>query len=327
MGGFIQIAREKLGLTSDTIRPGIHDAIELVLDNSCPKIRLIRGHKKKLIKPVESALNFITKIIDAIPGPLEVLSDEAVDDVLVKPFFLGKDQLKETLVNDFDLRDLLPRVSGNDFFVLLTMNREVKTIFGSRQQGEIIVKDVVLKAINFSDHKFRVPSSSMAELKHAIQRGILQILSHWALENVLEEQSRKEEFSQLKEEMTAKVKILAHERQQMVLKWRADSAGQSYHAAQNLLERIEDELNAIKTKSLDTDYHLEEVTRILSHPSDFLTAEHASMYFDRMGILLDGRETGEKDDVHVLEIKLGDTLRRSCVILKCSRNTLFNKRA
>jgi hypothetical protein len=63
----------------------------------------------------------------------------------------------------------------------------------------------------------------------------------------------------------------------------------------------------------------------LSHASDFFTAGHASMYFDRMGILLDGRGTGEKDDVKVLDVKLGDTLRRSCVILKCSRNTLFNK--
>jgi hypothetical protein len=325
MGSFFRRAGEKLGLTSGTTRSGIQDAIELVLDNSCPKIRLIRGHKKKLRQPVESALIYITKMIGAIPGPLEVSSDAAVDDVLVKSFFIGKDQLKNVIADDPDLRDYLPRESGNDFYVLLTMNREVKTIFGSRQQGEIIVRDVALKAVNFSDHKFRVPSASMAELKHAIERGVLQILSHWALENVLEEQSRKEELSQLKEEMTAKVKILAHERQKMVLEWRVDSAGQSYHAAQNLLEKIEVELNAIKTKSLDTNYYLGEVTRILSHASDFFTAGHASMYFDRMGILLDGRGTGEKDDVKVLDVKLGDTLRRSCVILKCSRNTLFNK--
>lgn len=210
------------------------------------------------------------------------------------------------------------------FFVLLTIDREVKTVFGSRQQGEIIVRDVALRAINFSDHKFRVPSASMAELKHAIETGVLQILSHWALENVLEEQSRKEEPSQLKEEMTAKVKMLAHGRQQMVLEWRADSAGQSHHKAQNLLEKIEVELNALKVKSLDTNYYLGEVTRILNHASDFFTVGHVSMYFDCMGILLDGRGSGEKDDVHALEVKLGDTLRRSCVILKCSRNTLFN---
>lgn len=327
MGGFIQLAREKLGFKSGTTRPGIQDAIELVLENSCPKIRLIRGHKKKLRQPVESALNFITKTIGAIPGPLDVTSDAAVDDVLIKSFFLHKDQLKNTVGDDPELRDFLRRKSNNDFYVLLTMNREVKTIFGSRQQGEIVVRDVALKAINFTDHQFRVPSLSMTELNQAIERGVLQILSHWALENVLDEQSRKEELSQLKEEMAAKVKILAHQRQQMVLEWRADSAGQSYHAAQRLLEKIEDELYAIKTKSLDSNYYLGEVTRILSHPNDFLTAEHVSMCFDRMGILLDAKESGEKDDVQVLEVKLGDTLCRSCVTLKCSRNTFFKSQA
>ena len=327
MGGFIQIARKMLGLMSEATRPGIHEAIELVLDNSCPKICLIRGHKKKLKQPVESALNFITGLIEKIPGPLDVSSESAVDDVLVKSFFTGKDQLKSTLASDPDLKDFLPSELSDDFFVLLTMEREVKTIFGSRQQGEIIVKDVALKAINFSDHKFRVPSAAMAELNHALERGVLQILAHWALENVLEEQSRKEELNQLKEGMAAKVKILAHGRQQMVLEWRADSAEKSYQAAQNLLEKIEDELDAIKTKSLDKNYYLGEVTRILSHPSDFLTAEHAAMHFDRMGILLDGKTNEEKDDLQVLEVKLGDNFRRSCVILKCGRNTLIKKQA
>ena len=59
MGNLIQFLGEKLGLTSESTRPGTQDAIELVLDNSCPKIRLIRGHKKKLRQPVESALSYI----------------------------------------------------------------------------------------------------------------------------------------------------------------------------------------------------------------------------------------------------------------------------
>ena len=96
VGKLIQIAREKLGLTAESTRPDIQDAIELVLDNSCPKIRLIRGHKKKLRQPVESALNFIAKLIETLPGPLDITSDEALNDVLVKTFFVNTDQLKNS---------------------------------------------------------------------------------------------------------------------------------------------------------------------------------------------------------------------------------------
>jgi len=325
VGNLIQFLGEKLGLTVESTRSGTQDAIELVLDNSCPKIRLIRGHKKKLRQPVESALSFIAKLIETLPDPLDVTSDEAYYDVLVKTFFVNEDQLKQSLANDPDLNEFLSQNSTDLFFVLLTMDREVKTIFGSRLQGEIVLRDVALKAVNFSDHKFRAPSVTMADFNQTLERGVLQILAHWSLENVLEEQSRKEELSLLREEVAAKLKILAADRQQMVLEWRAGSGMQSYTAAQKLLERIEDELNAIKSKSLDTDYYLGEVTRVLSHPNDFFTAEHVAMHFDRAGILLDGKTSEEKDDIRALEVKLGGTLRRSCVLLKCNRNALFKK--
>jgi hypothetical protein len=52
----------------------------------------------------------------------------------------------------------------------------------------------------------------------------LQILTHRWLEIILEEQSRKGKLSQKREEVAAKLKILATERQLMVLEWRADEA-------------------------------------------------------------------------------------------------------
>jgi hypothetical protein len=325
MGKLIQLIRDKLGLTAESTRPGIQDAIELVLDNSYPKIRLIRGHRKKLRQPVESALNFIAKLIETLPGPLDITSEEALNEVLVKTFFVNTDQLKNTLANDPDLNEFLSRHSTDDFFVLLTMDREVKTIFGSRLQGEIVLRDVALDAVNFSDHKFRVPSATMADLTQSLERGVLQILAHWSLENILEEQSRKEELSQLREEVAAKSEVLAAERQQIVLEWRDDSGMQSYYAAQKLLEKIEDELNVIQAKSIDTNYYLGEVTRVLNNANDFLTAELVAMHFGRMGILLDGMTSAEKDKIRVLDVKLGDNFHRSCVLLKCSRKALFTK--
>jgi hypothetical protein len=57
----------------------------------------------------------------------------------------------------------------------------------------------------------------MADVNQTLESGVLQILAHWSLENVLDEQSRKEELSQLREEVTAILKILSAERQQMAL--------------------------------------------------------------------------------------------------------------
>lgn len=323
MRKFFQVIRTKLGLDPDTNRPGIQDAIELVLDNSCPKIRLIRNHRKKLRQPVASALDFIGKLIETLPDPLDITSEQAREDVLTKAFFVNADHLKRVLTRDPDLQKFLSQNPIVDFFVLLTMDRKVKTIFGSRSQGEIIIRDVALKAADFSNHKFRAPSATMDDLNQSLEKGVLQILAHWALENILEEQSRKEELSQLREEVAVKLKIMGTERRQMVLQWRDDPGKQPYHEAQKLLDKIEHELNLIKARSRDTDYYLAEVTRILSHPDDFVTAQEIAMHFDRTGILIDGLSSEGKHDIRVLELKLGDDLRRSCVPLKCSRNVLF----
>lgn len=324
MGNIIQFIREKLGLNVESSRPGILDAIELVVDNSCPKIRLIRGYRKKLRQPVESALGYIAELIEKIPGPLDVTSDSAVEDVLVKAFFINKDQLKTTLTSDPDLNEYLSQKPAGDFFVLLTMEHELKTIFGTRLQGEIVLRDVALKSVNFLDHKFRVPSAAMVDLNRSLESGVLQILAHQALENILEEQSRKEELSRLKDEVAVKLKILTAERQQMVLEWNADSSLRLYYESQELLERIEEELNTIKIKTLDLNYYLDQVYRVMNKPDKFITAEPVAMHFDRMGILIEGEESQKKEDVRVLNVKLGDNRRRSTVFLKCNRNTLFN---
>ena len=117
MGKLIKLTRGKLGLTAESTRPDIQDAIELVLDNSYPKIRLISGHKKKLRQLVESALSFIAELIETLPGPLDVTSDKAFYDVLVKTFFVNEDQLNNTLANDPDLKDFLFRNSIDVFFI------------------------------------------------------------------------------------------------------------------------------------------------------------------------------------------------------------------
>ncbi len=324
MSIFTQLIRQKLGLNSNTTHPGVQDAIELVIDSSSPKIRLVHGYNKKLRQPVEAAMIFIANLINAIPGPLEVTSDRAVNSVLAQTFFTNMDQLKMTLTSEPEFKDFLSQSSIDEFFVLLAMNREVKTIFGSRLEGEILQKDVALKSVNFSDHTFSVPSATILDLKQSLENGILRMLAQWSLEKIIEEQSRKEELSQLRDEMRIKSKMLADERQQMILGSRAELGGQSSSEAQKLLEQIEDELNTINIKSLDMDYYLGEVIRILNNSNVLLDSEHIDMHRDRIGILIDGTSSEKKNDISVLEIRMGESFHRSCVLLKCSRKVLMS---
>jgi hypothetical protein len=320
--GLVHFLKNLLRFDTDPSNAAVLDAIETVVDNSSPKIRLIAGYKKKLKRPVELALDHIEKLIETIPGPMDVTARSSVNDLLAKAFFVNDEQLETTVANDPDLKDFFAREKGQIFFILLTMDRDVKTYFGSRLQGQIIVKDVALKSVDFSDHKFRAPSLTMDEAVRTVKSGALQVLAHQALEIILEEQSRKVELKQLKEELTAKLKMMAAERQQMVLKWEDASGRPTYKEAQDLLGAIEEELHAIKTRGLDLDRYLTPLLLVLNHPERYLSTESVAMRFDRMGVLVEEKPGDAAGKISIADVRFNFNQRRSALFLKCDRSTL-----
>jgi hypothetical protein len=312
-----------LGLDPDSSSIAIRDAIEIVVDNSSPKIRLIGGYKKKLRLPVETALDHIDRLIQTIPGPVDVTDRSSLNDLLSRAFFMNGEELETTIANDPELEEFLAREKEQAFFVLLAMDRDVNTYFGSELQGEILFRDVALRSVGFSNHKFQVPSLTMAEAVQALKLGALQILAHQALEIILEEQSRKGELKDLKDELTARIGMMARERQQMILERKDASRMQTYKKAQELLDTVEAELRLIKTEQLDLDYYLNRVEHVLNYPGKYLASEQVTMHFDRMGILIEGEPDDSNDELRVLDVKFNFNERRSALFLKCDPSTLM----
>ena len=319
----IDLIKEKLGFHADPSTAASASAIELVVDNSSPKIRLIRGYKKQLRQPVESALNHIAQLMEKIPEPLDLTGEAKTINQLTQVFFLNQDELRMAASNDPELTKFLADNDALVFFVLLTMDRHVKTRYGSRLQGEMVVRDVALKSVGFSEHKFRVPSLTMADVHSAVSSGLLQLLAHQALENIIEEQSRKAELDELKDELTAKMDIMASERRQMVLEWQDGASMQLYRESQELLDTIEDQLRVLQTKELGLDFYLHHVRDVLNHPDQYLSAERINLKLDRTGMLIEGDAGKGEDQIRVVDFNLNLNQRRSAALLKCDRNVLM----
>jgi hypothetical protein len=320
---FIEEIKKKIGLGEDPFEAAMMCAIEVVVDSASPKIRLIHGYKKKLRQPVESALNHIDKLIEMIPGPVDLTDDSRTGDMFARAFFSSREELKTTVANDPDLQEFLAQKKEEQFYVLLAMDRHVKTVFGSKLQGEVLQRDVAMRSVGFSDHKFRAPSVTMDDAIRTIELGALEILGHQELEIMLEEQARKEELKQMKDELTAKIKMMAADRKQMVLEWDDESGRKTYRESQTLLDTIEEELRSIRTETLDLNYYLNHVEHVLNHAAEYLSAKTVIMHFDRMGILIEGEPDDVKDAISVADFKLGLDERRSALFLKLNRSDLL----
>lgn len=313
---------DTLGKSGSGMPPGIDDAVELVVENSCPKIRQLYGYKKQLRAPVAAALGRISEVVAAVPGPVDATSEATLYDNVIRPFFLNAQQLAQVVAEDPALKTFLVQGGDDVFYVLLSMSRELRTVYGTRTQGEMVYRDVALKTVDFSDHGFGVAADTEAELVRSVQKGLLRMLAHWALEKILEERSRMEELGKLAQEVSAKMKIMTMERKQMVMEWHADANHKAYLEGQKLLDDIESELSALKARSSRITNYLDDVIGIMSNADQLLTARPMKMHFGESGLLIDGIPDGQAVAAQVLNVKIGDAFSRSCVVLKCSRSIL-----
>lgn len=323
MSSLGNLIRSWFGAPSGSSTDALQEAIEVVVDNSTPKIRLVRGYKKKLKPPVESALDFIADLIKTIPGPIDATDQSLADNLLIKAFFLNRDEFEAIISVDEDLNAFFAENQPGDFFVMLGMQRDAKTTFGSRLQGDIVVRDVAMQSVTFSDQRFRAPSVSMDAAYQNLALGVLQVLAHQALEIILAEQARQTELEQLADELTAKIKAMARARRNLVLKKKDAADMHSYQEGQELLNQVEAELNTIETEQRGQNYYLDRLIQVLQHPENYITTELSTLHLDRTGILLSGKSDDPQKNINVLDVQLSDNPLRSVVFLKCNRETLM----
>ncbi len=322
MSSLGNLIRSWFGAPSGSSTDALQEAIEVVVDNSTPKIRLVRGYKKKLKPPVESALDFIADLIKAIPGPIDATDQSLADNLLIKAFFLNRDEFEAIISVDEDLNAFFAENQPGDFFVMLGMQRDTKTTFGARLQGDIVVRDVAMQSVTFSDQRFRAPSVSMDAAYQNLALGVLQVLAHQALEIILKEQARQTELEQLEDELAAKIKAMARARRNLVLKKKDAADMHSYQEGQELLDQVEAELNRIETEQRGLNYYLDRLIQVLQHPENYITTEMSTVHLDRTGILLEGKSDDPQKNIRVLDVQLSDNPLRSVVFLKCNRKIL-----
>jgi hypothetical protein len=291
-------------------------AIERIVAGTAPRIRGINGYRKKLKAPVETALAYIDGIVAGVPGPLEICPDYWENDPLVQALFLDEHQLKSVLKSSPELAAFFADTNTREGYFLLTMTSAVRTVFGTDLEGDVVKKDVARKSVTFSDHQVAAPAATREAALNGLKQGILNVLAAHALENILEDQARRDEFQNLRDELKEKVDLLVAYREKMRLD---PAAGHRVAEAQALLAQAEAQLSEARAKVDGLDDHLRHVTDVLTHPQDYLKQELHNLALDRMGVLIEGPCADPADQICLIDIVAAEDKRRSAVLLKCRR--------
>jgi len=311
-----------LGVETDPFSVPLNDAIEMVVDESIHKIRLLNGYRRKLREPVETALSYCAALADNIPGTLDLSGKNPDVSAIIGGFFKNSEEARRVVRESTEVNRFLSNNRVDELYLLMTMNRRQKTVYDSGVQGQIVVRDIATKAYLFDGHKLILPSETLEEAYQAIRLALLKSLSHISLELTLDRQRREVELEQLRDELDVKLKLMRDERKEMALEGNDVEGDSLCVESQNLLNEVEQELTKVQSSGNPLKSYLNQVIEILSHPGQYIDLKLIPMKMNRLGVFVKDDSDGEEGGVRIAEFTFGDTVSRSVVLIKCHRNQL-----
>jgi hypothetical protein len=286
----------------------IERAIDIIVEQTDPRLRFVRAYRRKLRKPVVRSLVYADDLVGRIPGPFEISRKAYGSNPQVNALFGSVDDIYTLFAHSRMLQDFFRDKPGCDLvYVPLVMLRREKQIFGMALSGDIVRRDVARTLVNFSEHRLGiVRSASEAELRGELKWRGIHFLAVTALENITR---LKAGTVQLEEQRALlKMKLRDMQAQHRGLDAIIAAPPADMQEQQALGQRLEDtrrKLHEARIGVVTLDDYLNQVCRVLNHPSHFLRVKRYSVTVDRMGIKSDAMSHLQGSEVVSATVTIG----------------------
>jgi hypothetical protein len=300
--------------TGQTEAADVAATIDMVIQGTDERMRLVNGYRNKLTGAVTTALEYTGSVIDQIPEAIEISSNTFVSNPYVNAFFTNIDELQSVFSRSSELRDFIDDYHHHDIkeiYALLCMHKTEKIALGMELAGNTLKKDVRQIAVNFSDHHVYAPAPTEYETRQGLKNCLLEGLINKALDRVVQLRLSRRRL----------------EDQQRILQARLRSR-QTNHWDSLDNEKTREQLAQIEETMKDTPLAspletLNEVKKVFTHAEEFVRLEKTSLQVDRMGIKRneDAPETSNRLDL--VEVTVGTDAPRVVSLARFPRNEVL----
>lgn len=301
------------------------ELIERMVQDSDPAIRKVAGYRRQLQKPVENALGYIEGLISSIPGPFSLSAGYWDKDPLIHALFVNPDEIRSLLHNCAELKSFFQK-SGVDIGVaLLTATKKERTIFGTALEGEIVRRDVPQVAVEFYDHRVVAPVATEEENRRELVHSGLNALATYALEEIMQIQSIREDLAAQRHILAVKLKIQhTHKRSLERLLAGGSQSNKNTVQAEQVLAEIDKQLMELEPGSGRPQDFLRKLENILTAPGNFLTGEAIGMRLNWMGVKLNKESDENGREITLSELEIPGRLKRVALLTKISAKECLN---
>jgi hypothetical protein len=147
----------------------------------------------------------IEGLIASIPGPFSLSAGHWDEDPLIHALF-EPDEIRSLLHNCAELKSFFQK-RGGQRRCTPHGNEKGTNCFRTALEGEIIRRDVLQVAVEFYDHRLAAPVATEPESRRELLHRGLKVLATYALEEMMQIQSVREELTEQRRILAIKLKI------------------------------------------------------------------------------------------------------------------------
>ncbi|MCB1776274.1 MAG: hypothetical protein KDI50_02450, partial [Candidatus Competibacteraceae bacterium] len=295
------------------------DCIEVVVDASEPRIRLVGNYADKLLDAVETASVYAERVLQQLPPAMTLDAHAWSRHPEVNAFFATADDLRKTLAEDSGLQHFFQESGAERGYALMLMVKRETETFGAALRGDVLVRDVRQIRVSFSKHRLFFPATSEKRLREDLQQRMLAFLATRALERINTIRDQRSRLEEQRRRLQAQLRALRSHAQGLQPLLSAVDRGVNQEATlQQRLVQVEEELVAVRKRLGTLDDYLEQVRQVLSQPELYLQVRPLTLRLTRLGVKLSPQSTEPGETLSLIELdSLGE--QRIGALVRLSR--------
>ncbi|WP_310599409.1 hypothetical protein [Desulfobulbus sp.] len=280
-----------------------------------PVIRQAKRYRESLHDPVAKAMAYFRVLIDEVPGPVLLAPNRYYDDPLVKALFASPDELAEVLRLSPEINKLRQNGTQGEMVALLTMRQNERTLFGHKQEGELLLRDVRQQAISFSDHRIVAPTGDLASTKEGIVSRGIEVLAMVAMERITALRARKSELQAKKEYLQGMVKILGgRTHRQELFTGPTGQNREELHKVEEMLTETNRQLEDAGSQIGLPEQSLDHLAAVLREPEKLLSVHQQTLRLNWMGVRVGNEPGNDGHDITLAEFALEEARRWAALV-------------
>ncbi|OGT82521.1 MAG: hypothetical protein A3H91_03545 [Gammaproteobacteria bacterium RIFCSPLOWO2_02_FULL_61_13] len=307
----------------DAVEALIPGLIDLVMEETDPRMKAVPGVRAKLEPPVRHTIGFLVAMGGRIPKTaLNLTLAEWATRPEINAIFPGPDDIACVLGQSQDLRRYFQSEGGTtEVYAWLGAERQERRILGMDMSGDVLRQEVPQTTVSFANPRVVFPAATIQdariELGMAIFRGLLDV----AMERIEAAQSRVKGLGEQKAMLQVRLRRLKA-RGSGIDALAAEDAGSALKIkeTEEALKQTLADLASAKAGTVGLDAWLSEIQGVLNRPEDIVQVVEVPVRVNRMGVQVEAGATGPVNEFTITEIRRPPDFSRIVVLVRCARS-------